>query len=222
MRVAIYARVSTSDRDQDPTTQLLPLREFCKAQGWGIEGEYVDKASANDLRGRKAWRVLLKKAAQRHVDLVLVWKMDRAWRSVLDAATTLQQLRSWGVGLRSYSEPYLDTTSPFGEVLFTILVGFAQLERSMISERVRAGMARARTQGKRLGRPSLTGSEDVARRWTEIEPRLRSGELSKRQAAGVLGVSRSTVMRWVSRNGGPNGWSETSVNMGSFAALTGE
>ncbi len=98
MRIGIYARVSTSDKDQDPETQLIPLREFCQAQGWQIAGEFVDTASANDLRGRTAWRRLLEEAARRRVDAILVWKVDRAFRSVAHMATTVEQIRRWGVG----------------------------------------------------------------------------------------------------------------------------
>jgi DNA invertase Pin-like site-specific DNA recombinase len=117
VKPAIYARVSTSDKEQDPVTQLLPLREFVKAQGWEIYGEYVDKVPATDMAHRTAWHDLLQDASKKRFDLLLVWRMDRAFRSVLDAATTLERLRTWKVGLRSYTEPWLDITSPFGEAL---------------------------------------------------------------------------------------------------------
>ena len=125
MRVGIYARVSTSDRDQNVETQLLPLRDFCAAEGWEIAGEYIGLC----LGHRYAWRKLLEDGSKRKFDLVLVWRMDRGFRSVLDAATTLERLRTRGVGLRSYNEPWLDTTSPFGEALYYITVAYAQLER---------------------------------------------------------------------------------------------
>ena len=129
MKVASYARVSTSDKDQNPETQLMPLREFINAQGWETFEEYVDVAPATDLARRTAWRRLLDDASKRKIDLLIVWRMDRAFRSVLDAATTLERLRTWGVGLRSFNEPWLDTTSPFGEALYYITVAYAQLER---------------------------------------------------------------------------------------------
>ncbi len=198
MRAAIYARVSTSDKDQNPDTQFFPLREFVTAQGWTVEGEYVDKASATDLRGRAAWRRLLDKAAKRKIDLILVWKLDRAFRSVAHASNTLEQFKRWGVGLRSYTEPWADTTSPQGELVFNLLATFAQFERSLIAERVRAGMARARKQGKHVGRPAvLNGDLDLLR------PLIESGALSRRQAARRLGVTVSTVSRTLSRKGGP-------------------
>ncbi len=195
MRVAIYARVSTRDKDQNPETQLLPLREFVVAQGWAVVGEFVDYASAVDLKARIAWRDLLDQASRRRFDLVVIWRIDRAFRSVLDAATTLERFRAWGIGLRSYSEPWLDTTSPFGEALYYITVAYAQLERGILSERVRAGMARAKQQGKRLGRPGGTHAIGFRARWHEVEPRVRSGQLSKSEAARQLQVGRTTIRR---------------------------
>jgi DNA invertase Pin-like site-specific DNA recombinase len=195
MRAALYSRVSTTDKDQDPETQLLPMREFVAAQGWTVAGEFVDRAPATDLRARTAWRDMLDRAARRHIDLVLVWRIDRAFRSVLDAATTLERLRAWGVGLRSYAEPWLDTTSPFGEALYYITAAYAQLERGILAERVRAGMERARRQGRRLGRPGGTHREGFSERWRDLAPRIHAGAVSRRRAAQLLGVSRATVDR---------------------------
>jgi DNA invertase Pin-like site-specific DNA recombinase len=201
MRAAIYARVSTSDKDQNPETQLLPLREFAATQGWTVADEFTDRAPATDLRARTAWRELLDHAARRHVDLVLVWRIDRAFRSVLDAATTLERLRAWGVGLRSYTEPWLDTTSPFGEALYYITAAYAQLERGILAERVRAGMDRARRQGRRLGRPGGTRREGFNERWRELVPQIQAGGVSRRRAARVLGVSRTTIDRLLNAAG---------------------
>lgn len=191
-RVALYARVSTSDKDQDPETQMEPLREFVAAQGWTSAGEYVDRASATDLRGRTAWRRLMNEAARRLVDVLLVWKLDRAFRSVAHAAATVEQLRRWKVGLRSYSEPWLDTsgTSPVGDLMLNILTSFAQFERALIAERVRAGMDRARRQGKHVGRPRAINGE-----WAEVGPMIDWGEITQAEAARRLRVSRATVSR---------------------------
>ncbi len=207
MRTAIYARVSTADKDQNPETQLLPLREFCQAQGWTIAGEFTDHASATDLRGRTAWRELLDLAAKRHVDVFLVWKLDRAFRSVAHMATTIEQLRRWGVGLRSYSEPWLDTsgTSPVGDLMLNILASFAQFERALIAERVRAGMMRARRQGKHIGRPAVLNSNLEA-----LRPLIEAGTLSRSQAARQLGVTLSAVSRAL-KKGGPEHLAESRV-----------
>jgi DNA invertase Pin-like site-specific DNA recombinase len=130
VRAAIYARVSTRDKDQDPETQLLPLREFVRAQGWAVAGEFVDIASATDMSRRAGWAELVRLASRRAVDVVLVWKLDRAFRSVLDATSTLQRLRGWQVALRSLTEEYVDTTTAAGELVFHILAAVAQMERS--------------------------------------------------------------------------------------------
>jgi DNA invertase Pin-like site-specific DNA recombinase len=143
-RVGIYARVSASDGDQNPAAQLLPLREFVTSHGWTITGEFVDHASATELRGRAAWRELLDRASKHRIDLVLVWKIDRAFRTIHEAANTLERLRGWNVGLRSYSEPWLDTTSPFGEALYCITVAYARLERGIMSKGVKFGMDRSK------------------------------------------------------------------------------
>jgi DNA invertase Pin-like site-specific DNA recombinase len=198
LRVGIYARVSTVDRDQNPETQLLPLREFVASQGFSIAGEFVDHASATDLKGRTAWRRLLDLASKHKLDLVVVFRIDRAFRSVHEAANTLERLRGWRVGLRSYAEPWLDTTSPFGEALYYITVAYAQLERGIISERVRSGMARARKQGMHVGRPRRLNGELEA-----LRSNIEAGTLSRRQAAKQLGVTVSTVSRALLRKGGP-------------------
>jgi DNA invertase Pin-like site-specific DNA recombinase len=195
MRVAIYARVSTSDKEQNPETQLLPLREFVKNQSWDIYREYIDHAPATDLLHRTAWRELLVDASKRKFDLLLVWRMDRAFRSVLDAATTLERLRGWKVGLRSFTEPWLDTTSPFGEALYYITVAYAQLERGILRERVKAGMERARQQGKKIGRPRVTDRPGFLNRSKTILERLAVGVISKRQAAKQLGIGYATLKR---------------------------
>jgi DNA invertase Pin-like site-specific DNA recombinase len=195
MRVVAYARVSTSDREQDPETQLLPLRDFVRDQGWISSGEFVDHAPATDLVHRTQWQQLMSDASKRKFDLLLVWRMDRAFRSVLDAATTLERLRGWGIGLRSYSEPWLDTTSPFGEALYYITVAYAQLERGILRERVKAGMDRARKQGHRIGRPKVTERRGFNTHFGAILERLRRGEISRRRAAKELSIGYATLKR---------------------------
>lgn len=195
VRVATYLRVSTDDKGQTVENQRVPLQEFCAAQGWTEVAEYVDEASATDLRGRKAWRRLLDDAAKRKVDLVLVWRMDRLARSVLDAAQTLERLRGWGVGLRSYCEPYLDTTSPFGEALFHITMAYAQLERGILSERTKAGMSRARREGKHIGRPPVTARPGFVERWGTVRTELAAGRISRSEAARCLHVGYASLLR---------------------------
>lgn len=193
-RIALYARVSTRDKDQNPETQLLPMREYVQRTG-DTAVEYVDQASATDLPHRTAWRQLLDDARLRKIDLILVWRMDRAFRSVLHAAQTLEQLKHWGVGLKSLQEAWLDTTSPMGEMMYYITIAYAQLERSLISERVKAGMDRAKREGKHIGRPRLTDDPKRARKLREAVEAVRFGRLSYRQAAKQAGVALSTLQK---------------------------
>ncbi len=113
MKVAIYARVSTSDRDQNPETQLMPLRDFCLAQGWEVFKEYVDQAPANDLAHRIAWRELLDDAAKRKFTVVVVFKLDRAFRSVKHMHDTLAVWEVVGVSFKSVREQF-DTSTAAG------------------------------------------------------------------------------------------------------------
>jgi DNA invertase Pin-like site-specific DNA recombinase len=196
MKVALYARVSTRDREQNPDTQLLPVREYVASQeGWTIFNEYVDYVSATDITHRLQWRELLDDASKRQIDVIIVWRIDRAFRSVLDAATTLERLRSWRVGLRSYSEPWLDTTSAFGEALYYITSAYAQLEREILRERVKAGMDRARKQGHKIGRPKVTDRRGFKRSFGAVLARYRHGEVSRRQAAIELNIGYATFVR---------------------------
>jgi DNA invertase Pin-like site-specific DNA recombinase len=216
VRVALYARVSTNDKDQNPETQLVPLRDFVLAQGWSAVGEHIDRASATDLRGRAAWRELLTLASRRKLDVILVWKLDRAFRSVAHMANTVEQLRRWGVGLRSYSEPWLDTSgsSPVGDLMLNIVASFAQFEKALIAERVRAGMERARRQGKHVGRPRALDAN-----LETLRPLLEAGTLSRRQAAKQLNVTISTVSRALSRKGGSEHALETRAAQGVARAI---
>jgi len=191
----MYLRVSTDDKGQTVENQRLPLREFCTAQGWAEVAEFADEASATDLRGRVQWRRLLDDCVKRRIDLVLVWRLDRAFRSVLDAAQSLERLRAWGVGLRSYQEPWLDTTSPFGDVLYYITAAYAQLERGILRERVVAGMARARREGWRVGRPPITARPGFAERWAAVRAELEAGRISRSEAARRLDCGYATVLR---------------------------
>ena len=152
MRVALYARVSTPDKGQDPETQLMALRDFCVAQGWEVYREYVDKAPANDLAHRVAWRELLDDAAKRKFQAAVVFKLDRAFRSVKHLHDTLAAWELVGVGFRSVREQF-DTSTALGRLLLNLLASLAEFELELIRERVNAGMDRARRQGKRIGRP---------------------------------------------------------------------
>ncbi len=192
MRVAVYARVSTKDKEQNPETQLRQLREHMAGlDAVHLVGEFVDKASADDLRGRRRWRELLELARRRQVDLIVVWRIDRAFRSVLDGATTLGNLRAWGCGLRSLQEPWIDTTTPIGEAMFHITIAWAGLEKRTLSERTRAGMERAREEGKQLGRPPRRPL-DADPRLPKVRNLVQAGALTRAEGARRLHVRYAT------------------------------
>ena len=152
-RVAIYARVSTVDKGQTPETQLLALREYVAHRGFTLAGEYVDYASGT-REDRPQYRALLDVVRKRQVDIVLVWRYDRFARSTQALVHALKEFHSLGVDFISYQEN-IDTTTPQGELIFTVMASIAQFESALMSERVKAGMARAKAQGKRISHAPL-------------------------------------------------------------------
>src|SRR5450432_2024607 len=143
-RVAIYARVSTDDRGQDPLNQLLQLREFCSRQGWQIIEEYTDEASAKNGE-REGFQQMWADAARRKFDVLLFWSLDRLTREgALSTLTYLQRLKDHGIGFKSFTEQYLDSTGVFSDAIVGILAAIAQQERIRISDRTKAGLERAR------------------------------------------------------------------------------
>ena len=183
MKAAIYARVSTLD--QEPENQLQELRRYVEARGW-TAGEYVDKGVSGAKDRRPALDQLLTDARRRRFDVLVCWRLDRLGRSLKHLITMLEELQALGVAFVSLAEG-IDATTPAGKLQMHILGAIAEFEKDRIRERVLAGLARARTQGKRLGRPR-------ARLPAE---RLQSVVgLSLEVAAQQLGVSRSTVKRW--------------------------
>ena len=147
-RAAIYARVSTFEKGQDPETQLLQLREYASRRGFELIGEFVDYASGT-TENREQYQVMLKQVRKRKLDVVLVWRYDRFARSTQALVNALKEFHSLSVDFISYQEN-IDTITPQGELIFNIMPSLAQFESTLISSRVRAGMARAKAQGKRL------------------------------------------------------------------------
>lgn len=203
VRVALYARVSTRDKDQDVELQLVPLREYVAAHGWEAF-EYIDEAAAGDLAHRTDWQRLLNDAARRRIDRVMVWKLDRAFRSTLHALATLQQLEHHGVGFASLTQPELDTTSPTGRLVFTILAAVGEMERELIRDRVREGMRHAAAKGARIGRPPVTSRPGFAARFERVQAELARGAISRRQAARRLGIGTATLARLLTSADAPS------------------
>jgi DNA invertase Pin-like site-specific DNA recombinase len=144
-RVAIYGRVSTRDKGQEVENQLAQLREFAAKQGWTVSCEYADHESGAK-RERIEFQEMFRDAAHRRFDLLLFWSLDRFTREgVLETLTHLNRLTGAGVGYRSFTEPYFDSCGIFKDAVISILATIAKQERIRLSERVRAGLARARS-----------------------------------------------------------------------------
>lgn len=151
-RVALYARCSTSD--QNTAMQSSELREYCKRRGWKIHDEYVDRGVSGGKDSRPELDRLMKDADRIRFNTVVVWRFDRFARSVSHLLRALETFNELGIAFVSLSEQ-IDTTTPTGKMVFTVLGAVAELERALIGERVRAGLRNAKAKGKRLGRPPL-------------------------------------------------------------------
>jgi DNA invertase Pin-like site-specific DNA recombinase len=190
-RVAIYARVSTVDKGQDPETQLLALREYAGRRGFRIVGEYIDYASGT-REDRPQYRMLLAEARKRHIEVVLVWRYDRFARSTQALVQALKEFHSLAVDFISYQEN-IDTTTPQGEMIFTVMASLAQFESALISERVKAGMVRAKAQGKRISRGPI--ARDLQVRIAT----LHAQGVSVQQISKQLGIGYGTAWNYVHR-----------------------
>lgn len=187
MKTAIYARVSTVGNGQSPEMQLRELREYCERRGWEIAGEYVDAGVSGAKDSRPELNRLLADGHQRKFDAVVCWKFDRFARSVSHLLRALETFKALGVEFVSLSEQ-VDTSTPTGKMVFTILGAVAELERSLIAERVRAGLRNARAKGQRLGRPMVVVDRDRI-------VQLRAQGRSWHAIAAELGTSVGTVRR---------------------------
>ena len=196
MRIAIYARVSTDDKGQDPENQLTQLREWCGSSGHIIVNEYVDYESGRTDR-RKQFHLLFEDAHQRKFDTVLFWALDRFSREgMVPTIIHLQRLAACGVGFHSFTEAHLATDNELvRNILLALLASLAKVEAQKISERTKAGMARARAKGKRIGRPTI--SPELRLRIAE-----RSAEVGPYAAAKELGIDRKTVIKYSSAMSG--------------------
>jgi DNA invertase Pin-like site-specific DNA recombinase len=187
MRVALYARVSTLNHGQSPDLQLREMREYVERRGWKITHEYVDIGISGAKEQRPELDKLLADAHRRRFDAIVVFRFDRMSRSVSHLLRTLETFRALGIEFVSLSEQ-IDTSTPAGKMVFTVLGAVAELERSLIGERVRAGLRNAKAKGKRLGRPRAVG--DVSR----IAQRRTSGA-SWRAIGREMGLSGETVKK---------------------------
>jgi DNA invertase Pin-like site-specific DNA recombinase len=194
MKAAIYARVSTADGRQEVENQLAELRRFATAQAWQIVTEYIDHESGSRA-DRAQLRRMFRDAAQRRFDVVLVWALDRLTREgVPETFEYIKRLDSHGVQFVSFTEEHFRTTGPAGELMVAVAAWIAKQERLRISERVRAGLSRARTHGTRSGKPVgrprvvIDGDRVLELRdtercsWPQIAREMRAGTGTVRRA----------------------------------------
>ncbi len=191
MKCALYTRVSTKDKEQDPRNQLLQLQALVDQKGWKVVQVYEDRESAGGTKVREAYNRLFADAGKlgRKWDLLLFWSLDRFSREgVYETLHRLKELDRLGVRFLSLQEQYLDTLGPFREAVMAILAAVAALERNRISERVKAGIARCKLEGKTFGRKPAPLDEEKLKR-------MRDKDYSLSMMAAAFGVSRTTVLR---------------------------
>jgi DNA invertase Pin-like site-specific DNA recombinase len=183
MRTALYARVSTLD--QQPENQLAELRAYALARGWEAR-EFVDHGVSGAKERRPALDAMMADAKRRKLDVIVCWRLDRLGRNLRHLIKMLDELRALGIAFVSLAEG-IDATTPAGKLQLHILAAIAEFERGRIQERVMAGLARARANGKRLGRPKASIPTDKL---------MAVSHLSSPSAALALGVSQATIRRW--------------------------
>ena len=181
IRCALYARVSTVDQHCD--NQLAELRTFCAARGWQITREYVDHGVSGASESRPALDTLLADAHRRRFDVLACWRLDQLGRNLRHLVLLLEDLNALDVAFASLNEG-IDATTPAGRLQMHMLAALSEFERGRIQERVKAGMARAKLQGRRIGRPAHTISA------ADLQ---RTSSLTMRAAARELGVSPALV-----------------------------
>lgn len=192
MRVAIYARVSTTGNGQSPEMQLRELREYVSRRGWQLAGEYTDAGVSGAKERRPQLDALMTAARRRQFDAVVVYRYDRFARSLRHLVNALEEFRALGIDFVSLHEG-VDTSTPNGRLVFGIFASIAEFERELIRGRVKSGLAAAKARGKRLGRPrKLLDASRIAI--------LRAQGLSWRAAAAKLGVSERSVRRASGKN----------------------
>jgi DNA invertase Pin-like site-specific DNA recombinase len=185
VRAAIYARVSTLNGNQDPTMQTRELEEYCQRRGWQIHDIYVDNGVSGKKDSRPQLNRMMQDAHERRFSVVVVWRFDRFARSVSHLLRALETFNALGIQFVSLSEQ-VDTSTPTGKMVFTVLGAVAELERNLIVERVRAGLRHARAKGMHLGRPKA--NVDTA----QIAS-LRAAGHSWRTIAKLMKLSVGTV-----------------------------
>ena len=202
MKVALYARVSTRDKEQDPETQLVALRAYAEAQGWDTQ-EFVDHGFSGKSLRRPEWQKMMDLVRRGRLKVVMVWHLDRAFRNVLDGLTVMRELEMLDVRFLPLEQRTWDTSTPTGKLFITFLLMMGELMTSELPAKIKAGQARARSQGKKIGRP---------RKYPHITQAVATEAMSAndnnaKAAAAALGIPASTLRDrlqpyWEGKEGG--------------------
>jgi putative DNA-invertase from lambdoid prophage Rac len=190
MEIALYARVSTHDQQTLPM-QLMAMREYAEKRKWNIKIEIEEIGSGAKTRPKR--EELLKQARRRQVDAIIVWRLDRWGRSVSDLIGTIRELTDIGVGFVSLTEA-LDLTTPAGKAMAGMLAVFAEFERDILRERVKAGIAHARAEGGAHGRPATAAAKE-----SEVKKLHKKG-LNNSEISRKLKIGRTSVIRILNEN----------------------
>jgi DNA invertase Pin-like site-specific DNA recombinase len=191
LRAALYARVSTVNSGQDPSMQIAELKEYCARRGWKVAGLYVDKGISVATDSRPQLNRLMEDAHRRAHDVVICWKFDRFARSTSHLLRALETFRALGIDFVSVTEQ-IDTSTPTGKMVFTILASVGEIERSLCVERVKCGMRNARAKGKVIGRPPL-------RKFSQVEMEQIQSARKKNQSVRQLAIQHQTTQYTVGR-----------------------
>ena len=191
MNAALYARVSTRDKGQDPEMQLTELREFAAKRGWRIAGEFVDVGVSGSKDSRPQLDAMMRLAKTRKLDVITVWKLDRFGRSLRHLVDALAELKAVGCAFVSLRDN-LDLTTPAGRMMFHVIGAMAEFERELIRERVKAGLAHARSKGQKLGRPKVRRDHDPDAKSIR---RMRADGDSYGEIAEALDRTKSDIYR---------------------------
>ena len=187
IRAALYARVSTADKGQNPEVQLRELREYATRQGWSVVAEYVDAGVSGMKESRPQLDRMMEDAKAGKFDALLVWKWDRFARSAIHLLKTLEVLASQNVSFVSTTQG-MDTRTPVGKMIFTVLAAVAEMERALLVERVNSGLANARANGVQLGRRANETDDEA------IQTMHKEGK-SARFISRELDIPLTTVRR---------------------------
>jgi|ERR1700683_2356465 len=190
-RAGIYGRVSTANSGQDPSMQTRELKEYCQHRGWKVAGEYVDAGISGATDSRPELNRLMEDAHRRALDVVVCWKFDRFARSTSHLLRALETFRALGIDFVSVTEQ-IDTSTPTGKMVFTILASVGEIERSLCVERVKCGMRNARARGKVIGRPPL-------RKFSQLEMELIQTARKKKVSVRQLAIQHQTTQYTINR-----------------------